>query len=204
MRSLFFYILFVWFGSFYVMACDCGQLLPPLNKAATDSFQVITVARLVQLEPGKITGVATFEGVTLYKGIIPSHFQVIYDCITTCKMPFEVGDIWLLYLKKNNQGNYTVHYCERSRRKPLSGEEDEYTIYSQMTWDEEILFLEKNFPKKDFVNANMVNEIDSTGKTLIDASRPLEHASDRQKVFLIVISLISVGVIYYITKKILR
>lgn len=204
MRSIFLNILFVLLGSYSVFACDCGQLLPPLNKAATDSFQVITVARLVQLEPGKTTGVATFEGMTLYKGIISSPFQVIYDCITTCKMPFEVGDIWLLYLKKNNQGSYTVHYCERSRKKALAGEEDEYTIYSQMTWDEEILFLEKNFPKKDFVNVNMVHEIDHSGKTVIDASRPLDHATDHQKIFLILVSVFGMALIYFVVKKWLK
>lgn len=204
MRSLFFYILFIWFGSISVLACDCGKLLPPLDKAATDSFQVITVARVLQLEPGKTTGVATFEGISLYKGIISSPFQVIYDCITTCKMPFEVGDVWLLYLKKNNQGNYTVHYCERSRKKALPGEEDEYIIYSQMTWDEEVLFLEKNFPKKDFVNVNMVHEIDRSGKTVIDASRPLDHATDKQKIFLIVVSVFGMALIYFVVKKWLK
>ncbi|MCX7743544.1 MAG: hypothetical protein N2167_03165 [Flavobacteriales bacterium] len=201
MRRIILNILFVLLGSYSLLACDCGQLLPPLNKAATDSFQVITVARVVKLEPGKNTGVATFEGITLYKGIISSPFQVNYDCITTCKMPFEVGAIWLLYIKKNNTGDFTVHYCERNRKKIPAGEEDEYTIYSQMSWDEEILFLEKNFPKKDFVNASMVNEIDSTGKTVIDASRPLAHASDRQKVFLIVISVLGMLLIYLAIKK---
>ncbi len=192
------------FYSFQLIACDCGQLLPPLNKSATDSFQVITVARVIKLEPGKTTGVATFEGITLYKGIVSSPFQVIYDCITTCKMPFELGDVWLLYMKKNTAGNFSVHYCERSRKKVPIGEEDEYTIYSQMTWDEEILFLEKNFPKKDFIDAQWVSQLDTTQKIFIDATRPLNHATDSQKILLIILSIVGMTLIYLFVKKWLK
>ena len=204
MRSLILSIFFFCIGSKALLSCDCGQLLPPISKSATDSFQVITVARIIKLEPGKTTGVATFEGVTLYKGIISSPFSVSYDCITTCKMPFELGDVWLLYIKKNTGGNYSVHYCERSRKKIPAGEEDEYIIYSQMTWEEEILFLEKNFPKKDFTDASMVSQVDSIGKTVIDATRPLNHATDRQKILLIVISVVGMGLIYLVVKKWLK
>lgn len=204
MRSLILSILFISIHTKALIACDCGQPLSPITKSATDSFQVITVARIIKLEPGKTIGVATFEGLTLYKGIISSPFIVNYDCISSCKMPFELGDVWLLYMKKNTAGNFSVHYCERNRKKMPAGEEDEYTIYNQMTWDEEILFLEKNFPKKDFTDASLVNLVDSAGKTVIDATRPLDHATDRQKIFLIVISIAAMSLFYIVVKKWLK
>lgn len=187
-----------------VIACDCGQLLPPISLSATDSFQVITVARVVELEPGKTHGIAIFDGITLYKGMISSPFKVNYDCITSCKMPFELNDIWLLYMKKNKDGIYSVHFCERNRKKKSMGEEDEYTIYNQMTWEEEILFLEKHFPKKDFVDALLIDQVENTEKTIIDATRPLLHATDSQKIFLIVLSVLGMALIYFFVKKWLK
>lgn len=204
MNRLIITIFFIFNVTKSIIACDCGQLLPPNNLSATDSFQVITVARIVKLEPCKNKGLATFEGITLYKGMISSPFKVSYDCITSCKMPFELNDIWLLYIKKNSNGEWNVHYCERNRKKKSIGEEDEYTIYNQMTWEEEILFLEKHFPKKDFVDTLLIEQVENSGKTIIDATRPLLHATDRQKIFLIGFSVLGMGLIYFFVKKWLK
>jgi hypothetical protein len=86
--------------------------------------------------------------------------------------------------------------------KPLSSENDEYTIYTQMTWEEEILFLEKNFPKKDFSTREVVKEADN--KKVIDATRPLEHATNREKIILVLVSFVGMLIIYFIVKKVLK
>jgi hypothetical protein len=71
-----------------------------------------------------------------------------------------------------------------------------------MTWDEEILFLEKNFPKKDFSTSEIIK--DAGNKKVIDATRPLEHATNREKIILILVSFAGMLIIYFIVKKVLK
>jgi hypothetical protein len=185
-----------------VFACDCGKLLPLLTKQEAEKSDIIVIATIQSIQQDSLKCSAVCKGNTLYKGLFTQEFEVTFDCRTSCAMPFIVGQQWLFYLKKNNEQRYIINYCDRNRLKPLSSENDEYTIYTQMTWEEEILFLEKNFPKKDFSTREVVKEADN--KKVIDATRPLEHATNREKIILVLVSFVGMLIIYFIVKKVLK
>jgi hypothetical protein len=205
MKNKFAQIIFLFILCFHVVnvfACDCEKLLPVLTKQEAEKSDIIVIATIQSIQQDSLKCSAKFKGITLYKGLLTQEFDVTFDCRTSCAMPFIVGQQWLFYLKNNNEQQYTINYCDRNRLKPLSSENDEYTIYTQMTWDEEILFLEKNFPKKDFSTSEIIKN--AGNKKVIDATRPLEHATNREKIILVLVSFAGMLIIYFIVKKVLK
>lgn len=188
-----------------LFACDCGEQLPVFSKEETEKYDLIFIGKIDSINHGKKTGVAWFKGIKLYKGLAPPVIKIYFDDYTSCKMPFQSNDTWMIYANKDSiNGYWKVDYCSRTRKYPNQNEMDEYTIYSNITFDKEEQLLAEIYPLKDFIHPDKLSDIQENKKTVIDANRDLMHANNKHKIILLIISLVGVILIYIILKKVVR
>lgn len=198
------FILFLLGNVVSVIACNCNGVLPPISYEETEQFDLIAVGKITAVRTANATeNLAEVAGYSLYKGVIAETFQVYFASNTSCLIPFLEQEYWLIYAKKDslNPQKYVVNYCERTRKWVKSNTNDEYIISSGMTYMEEIAFLEKNYPKKDFFTEAQIGEIQDKNQREITADRRLEQASPTQKIIILITSIIAFIVIYIIVRK---
>jgi len=189
----------------FASACDCGEQLPEFTKEETEKYGLIFIGTIDSLQDKEQNGTAWFRGLELYRGLATPRIAIRYDNYTSCRMSFREGQTWMIYAVKDSvTSQWTVSYCSRSRRLPEQGETDEYTIYSNLTYEEEKKFLASIYPRRDFIPQETINEIDKEDKTVIDSNRELIHATGRQKIFLILGSVAGLVLIYLVVKKWLK
>lgn len=196
-------LLLTLISSVGAMACDCGTQLPQISKEETERYGLIFVGRIDSLREGEKIGTAWFKGLELYKGLGTPEVEIRYDAYTSCRMPFAPGQTWIIYASKNPQnGRWHVEHCSRSRKLPEDGETDEYTIYSNITYEEERKFLASNYSLKDFIKEETVAEIEKGNKKVIDSNREIIYANYTQKILLVLGSIVGMGLIYLLVKKV--
>lgn len=188
-----------------VLPCNCPTTLPKISKEETDGYTVIFsgfIKKIYHLEDGDY---AEFVVNNPYKGLVPRDIKIAYDNNTSCKMPFYEGDEWLIYSKKDSVNKkWTVNFCDRSRKFPEGDETDEYIIYSGMTLDEEIKFLSKTYSGGQMVGEDTLTMIEDEKKIVIDAARPQNFGTPREKLILLICSLAGMIIIYLIIKKFVK
>lgn len=197
--------VFLFLISISAYPCNCETNLPKISREETDPYTVIFSGFIKKLmQEGKDT-YAEFVVETPYKGLVPRDIKIAYDDITSCKMPFFEGDQWLIYAKKDTiNKKWVVNFCERNRKFPEGDETDEYTVYSGLTLQEEIRFLELNYSSGQVVGEDTLRMIHDERKIVIDARREDNYGTPREKLILLICSLVGMIVIYLIIKKLVK
>jgi hypothetical protein len=193
----------------FSMACNCETTLPEISREETEQYSLIFtgyVKNLYVLRDKPATEYyAEFVVNKPFKGLVPRDIKIFYDGSTSCQMHFLPGDEWLLYVKKDSvDKKWTVNYCERSRRYAEPGEEDQYTIYSGMTLEEELKFLETNYASGQVVGEDTLTMIEEEDKIVIDSRRDVNYGTPRQKIILLACSLLGMIIIYFIIRKFVK
>lgn len=205
MKKLFsIFILLLLGNGVSIIACNCNGILPPISYEETERFDLIAVGQIKAVRTASSTeNVADVVGYSLYKGVVGEQFQVYFASNTSCLIPFLEQEYWLFYALKDslNPQKYVVHYCERTRKWVKSNTNDEYIISSGITYMEEIAFLEKNYPKKDFFSEAQIGEIQDKNQRELTADRRLEQASPQQKIIILIVSIIAFALIYIFVRK---
>lgn len=188
-------------------SCDCPSHPGKITRSKSDSFDVIMRASVVLPFPcsGK-ESLTRFEGIELFKGKgIPKVLEITHDCASACRMPFEKEQEWLLYIKRDTTKNeYRVNYCERNRMRFPDPKEDNYTLYNDMTYDEELNWLRKNLLPAYFIEPEQVETIIKQDLTIIDQNRNIRFASDTQKLLIVGGSFIFMIVLIWVIRKFLK
>lgn len=124
-------------------ACDC----PPAGKISSEKLQhydVIFKGRTDSVVKNKVW----FAVEALFRGKSNKSIAVIFDDSTDCRMSFSKGETWLIYSEYVSFGNLAVDFCSRSRKKFDETSNDFYTVNNECSFEDEILFLEKNMGKQ--------------------------------------------------------
>lgn len=193
--------------SFGIMgyACNCETTLAPISKTETDKYALIFTGYVNDIHEQNKEWYAEFVVDRPFKGLIPRDIKILYDGTTSCQMHFLKGDQWLIYAKMDSvKRKWTVNYCERSRKFPEPDEEDQYTIYSGKTLDEELSFLAKNYNTGQIVGEDTLTMIEKENKIVVDSQRNMNYGSPRQKIILLICSLAGMIIVYLIIKKFVK
>lgn len=201
--------LFTGFLSFIfatvVYCCNCENTLPPLSREETEKYDLIFTGFVNNIHEQNNEWYAEFVVEQPFKGLIPRDIKILYDGTTSCQMHFLKGDQWLIYAKMDSvKRKWTVNYCERSRKFPEPDEEDQYTIYSGKTLDEELSFLAKNYNTGQIVGEDTLTMIEKENKIVVDSQRNMNYGSPRQKIILLICSLAGMIIVYLIIKKFVK
>ncbi len=204
MRSFSFFFLFLIAGFHQAFACNCEGVLPSIGFEQTEQYDLIVVGKIDAVKTfSSAENVAEVTGRTLYKGAIAEHFEVYFASKTSCLIPFLEQEYWLIYAKKDslNPQKYIVNYCERTRKWVQSNTNDDYIISSGITYMEEIAFLERTYPKKDFFTEEQLHKINDKNQRELTADRRLEQASPKQKIIILIVSVAAFALIYFLVRK---
>lgn len=201
--------LFTGFLSFIfatvVYCCNCENTLPQLSREETEKYDLIFTGFVNNIHEQNNEWYAEFVVEQPFKGLIPRDIKILYDGTTSCQMHFLKGDQWLIYAKMDSvKRKWTVNYCERSRKFPEPDEEDQYTIYSGKTLDEELSFLAKNYNTGQIVGEDTLTMIEKENKIVVDSQRNMNYGSPRQKIILLICSLAGMIIVYLIIKKFVK
>lgn len=190
-------------------ACDCPQHPGKLTKSKTDSFDIIMRAKVILPFPCSENESQTrFEGLELFKGQgIPRIIEISHDCKSACRMPFEKDQEWLLYIKMDSstsKTNYRVSYCERNRMRYEKPSDDDYTLYNEMEYTEEINWLRKNMLPVYFLEPEQLEQVIKQDLTIIDQNRNIRFASNAQKIMIVIGSFTFMIVLIWIIRRFLK
>jgi hypothetical protein len=186
-----------------IFACNCGGALSPWTKEEADGYDVIFLGRIDSIYGDHICS-ARFHGISLFKGLAPKNAVIRHDCYSTCRMPFEPGQIWLIYAHIDSTGYWVVDYCGRSRPKPVGGEPDEHAGEAGLSYADELGLVRKSFPPRDFITQKQIDEISDSGKKVIDPMRELPIATPGQKVVLVIISFAGLIFFYVLVRRFMK
>lgn len=190
-------LLLVCFGCFSVpaIACDC----PPPEKIdlikVRQPRNLVFLGTVIKTDSCKHgVNLVYFKVKKLFNGKSDSTVAVQYDCSSDCMMSFTAGDEWLIYAEYFEYGKTEVKFCSRSRKRFSTPAEDVYWVTSQMTFDDELNFLEEKIglqtiskPKDD------------------ELKRDIGVVEDPMKaLFLLISSLTGMILIYWFVKRVLK
>lgn len=197
------------FFSFTSYACDCPVHPGKLTKTKTDSFDVIMRGKVVLPFPCSSRESQTrFEGLELFKGKgIPRIIEITHDCESACRMPFEKEQEWLLFLKLdsvNGKANFKVTYCERNRVKPSKPQDDDYTLYNEMSYVEELNWLRQNMLPVYFLEPEQIETVIKQDLTIIDQNRNIRYANNQQKIMIVIGSFLFMIVLIWVIRRFLK
>lgn len=189
------------------LACDCPVHPGRLNKDKTDSFDIILRGKVVLSYPcsGKESQ-TRFEGLELFKGrAVPRILEITHDCVSACRMPFEKEQEWLLFIHTDSSKNsYRVTYCERNRPRPGNGSQDDYTLYNEMSYPEELKWLRGNMLPVYFLEPEQAEQVIKQDLTVIDQNRNIRFATNTQKIFIVLGSFAFMIVLIWAVRRFLK
>jgi hypothetical protein len=189
--------------------CDCPEHPGKLTVRKTEAFDLIFLGRADSLspcQPGSRKALAVFAVERLYKGRnIPPYVTVEYPCAGACRFEFHPGDMWLLYAHHTPSASsdiFSVHPCERNRPVPRQPSEDDYTLYNEMTFAEETLFMRKHLLPAFVLPDTSVARLAREGQVkAIDQNRSIIFATDLQKLLLLAVSLAAFMALWLLTRR---
>lgn len=191
-----FLFLFFSFITSYSSACICNPILP-ISKDLCKNYDAIFCGQVDSVSTCDIKdrAIAYFTITDLYKGNVSKHVKISFDCNTECLMSFAKGEEWIIYSTYEKFDMLTVFFCGHSRKKFGAEALDIYLLSAQKTFEKEKEFLKTTLGIQDYIEENSLNvQHDKIG------SRN-EQPSNWGKLTLLFVSLIAMGIIYYITRK---
>lgn len=190
-----------------IHACDCPVHPGKLNKHKTDSFDIILRGRVVLPFPCSGNESQTrFEGLELFKGKgVPRILEVTHDCASACRMPFEKDQEWLLFIHADSvRHTYRVTYCERNRMLYSDPSEDQYTLYNEMSYTEELKWLRISMLPVYFLEPEQVESVIKQDLTIIDQNRNIRFATNSQKLMIVIGSFGFMVVLIWVVRRFLK
>ncbi len=186
-------ILFFLLSSAISEACQCP--LTKLGKAECNKYEIIFRGKVKSTvtcndKPGE----ALFEIIDLYKGNAYPEFKIMFDCKDPCSVGFNVGEEWIIYSRYKQIDNAMMDWCSRSRKFIAQAKEDYYAVTYGNSYDDEVKFLmdslglHRTLNPDNKPNANNRNELPSTNQSII----------------ILVCSLVSIIVFFYLINKYLK
>ena len=192
---IFFFIAFLFFCSPF-FACECNPL-QPISKDLSDKYDVVFYGKVDSVSSCRTDGVSTayFTIIELYKGSVSKNVKVEFDCSTSCLMSFSKGEEWLLYVSFRQFDILKINICDHSRKLFPDESQDIYQLTAHRTFEEEKLFLKATFGIQKFAEFNEYNAMHE------QMGARNEQPSNWNKLWLLLISFASMGVVYFITRK---
>lgn len=194
-------------GATQALACDCPVHPGKLNKDKTDSFDIILRGKVVISYPCSGRESQTrFEGLELFKGqAVPRILEITHDCASACRMPFEKDQEWLLFIHTDSaKTGYRVTYCERNRPFPADSTKDDYTLYNEMSYREELTWLRGNMLPVYFLEPEQAEQVIKQDLTIIDQNRNIRFASNSQKIMIVLGSFAFMIVLIWVVRRFLK
>lgn len=190
-------ISFFIFISSTCIACECRPI-SPISKELSSDYDVIfygSVDSVSICDNDKERAIAYFTIKDLYKGNAVKYVKINFDCSSECLMSFANDEEWIIYAKYTKFDYLNVSICDHNRKKFNEGEQDLYLIDSKRTFIEELQFLKTTFGIQTFIEKN---EISAKHEEL---GRTNEQPSAWGKITLLLVSLIAMGIVFFLTRK---
>jgi hypothetical protein len=189
-------LFFLLFFSKICFSCQCPQL-QPISKDLCTTYNVIFFGKVDSVKNCGTDGISTayFTLNELYKGAVEQHVKIDFDCASDCMMNFSKGDQWLIYSSFQRFDLMTVNICEHSRKFFSDASQDIYQIASHRTFVQEKQFLNATFGIQPYVKNNELNKLEN------DLRPHNDQPSSLNKLLLLLVSFIAMGIVYYITRN---
>lgn len=190
-------LLLFFLVSVYSYACECLSI-SPISKELSSDYDVIfygSVDSVSSCDNDKERAIAYFTISNLYKGNAVKHVKINFDCSSECLMSFASNEEWIIYAKYTKFDYLNVSICDHNRKKFNEGEQDLYLIDSKRTFNEELIFLKTTFGTQTFIDKNEINAKHE------ELGRTNEQPSSWGKIVLLSISLLVMGIVFFITRK---
>jgi hypothetical protein len=143
MMRRFFYLCLGFVLVYSAKACQCPATSLSLDECAR--HEIIFKGRIDSVRACNSNfGVAYFVIDELYKGNIPEHFQILFECGVPCAQQFAAGEEWVIYTRYKQMTNGIMDWCSRSRKYFKIAKEDFYTVNLGNDYDDEVIFLRSN------------------------------------------------------------
>ncbi|MBL7917855.1 MAG: hypothetical protein JNM96_05630 [Bacteroidia bacterium] len=175
------------------MACQCP--LTKLGKAECNKYEIIFRGKVISTVTCKDKpGEALFEIIDLYKGNAYPEFKILFDCKDPCNVGFNVGEEWIIYSSYKQIDNAMMDWCSRSRKFFAQPKEDFYSVTYGNSYDDEVKFLidslglHRTLNPENKPNSNNRNELPTTNQSII----------------ILICSLVSIIVFFYLINKYLK
>lgn len=187
----FIFILFFLFVSIVTYACDCPPL-KPLNKNIVKEYPVI-----FEGEIDSISGELVYFNVgKVFSGNVNKYTAVLIKIANDCQFTFFKAQKWLVYASLEAYGKLHVDFCSRTRMQFESTKDDYYAAVNAMPYKDEVFMLKQLFGEKKPIDK--IKAVDNT------PVRKLIQPEMTSKLVLLVISIVFLGVLYYVIRKYLR
>jgi hypothetical protein len=189
------FLLFLFSSSFPLFSCECPPL-SPVNKEALLPYNVIFYGQVDSVSPCDTKGIAGawFTIQELYKGDVPQHIKVDFECSSACMMSFAKGDQWLIFGKFVRFGVLKAEFCEHSRKLFKDASQDIYVSASQGSFSDERELL------KTLLGLQEVNSPGgkNTGPGLAPHN---DQPSPMNKLWLLLVSFAVMLIVYIVSKR---
>ncbi|MCS6981703.1 MAG: hypothetical protein NZM65_05835 [Flavobacteriales bacterium] len=187
--------------------CDCPEHPGALTIKKLEGFDIIFLGYVDSVGACDIKtrrGRAFWKVLSLYKGrYVPVRLVTEYPCAGACRFDFRVGETWLLYGHKKGGtpvDPIELEPCERNRPWPKG--EDAYVMYNEMTFGEETLFLRRHLlPAYVLPDTSLARKAQEGEVKVVDPNRHERYASPHQKLVLLIVSLISFLLIWWLMRR---
>lgn len=191
-----FFLTFILFP-LSTFSCEC-EGLDPLKKESLLKYHLIFQARVDSISTSTSTStnnkcIAWFTITELYNGDAPAQLKLLFDCKTECQMNFNVKEDWLIYANYVKYSEAEVNGCSRSRKKFNDDTDDYYVVTNGSKFFDEIKFLKDNFGIQNIQTNKQTESVIPERKNI--------QPDPMDKLYLIIFSLLCVGVIYFIFKR---
>ena len=176
--------------------CECPPL-PDLDKNERKKYDLVFTGTVDSIAACDGQSAVYFSIEELYVGraTTTKQIKIYFDCSTSCEMMFAKAEKWLIYAKYSKYAHPEVEFCSRSRKYFTDATKDYYIVSSKLTFEDEIEFLRKNVGVIDLQNEN---------NSTVQLQRELIKPKGTAPLFLLIFSLVSIGVIYFLLKKFLK
>jgi hypothetical protein len=196
MKKLLFLFLSLFINNFAI-ACKCPEI-QPITKAFCNNYDIIFYGQIDSITKSKDSNlnVAHFKVITLFKGKLTSNVKINYDAVSSCMMSLAPQEHWLIYAYYEKYDFLTISICQHSRKRFSEESLDYFQINAKRTFDEEKRFLIDSLGVQSFIEDNNRQEIQQN-----QISQRNIQPKPMNKLFLLLISLASMGIIFYLIRK---
>lgn len=188
--------------SVHIQACDCGGVLKNWSADAVQSMHAVArvkVDSMAKLDQTRCWVYCT--GIELFWGDLPSQMNIAYDCQSSCAMAFLPGEEWLVYLDRQADKSLGLHFCSRSRKKPVGKQADEGIVASRISYAEELGSIKSTFPVRTFLDLESWEKLESGEVRTLNERRTMPYPERGEAALLLGVSAAVFFLIWWALKR---